>query len=294
VSVSEEKRRIHEVAQLRLRARLFTGSNATGEAAEGAESWTRNLAPGVSFKQVEAAYSTDPTWREDLALPHSSAALTLNVFAPWQENLNKLCIGSISGFSTFEFEIAASVGLEGAPAYFDALGRSNERSVAIEVKCLEYLSQPSEKYRLGFEQSIRHICEAYGSSTKGWLGQANRLNDESNAYTALFAHQLVKQAFALEHQHNSGKHLLFYLFWEPVDWVKYSFFEHHRSELRQLCLAVADERIELQYQSINELLAAWAEVSRPSWLDDHVQYLKRRYELKIGENGRDLGVQDLR
>ncbi len=283
--MSEEKRQLHEVARLRLRDRLLTGFNATGEVAKSAEPWTRNLAPGISFDEVEAAYSADPTWREDLAFPHSSAALTLNLFAPWQESLDKLCIASTSGFSTFEFEIEASLGLEGAPAYFDALGTSSRCSVAIEVKCLEYLSQPSEKYRLGFEESIQRICEAYGPSTEGWLGQANRLMCHPEAYTALFAHQLVKQAFALEHRHNSGKHVLFYLFWEPVDWGKHSFFEQHRSELRQLCLAVADEKIELQYQSVNELFAAWAGILRPSWVADHVQYLKQRYELKIGENG---------
>jgi hypothetical protein len=280
MSVSEEKRQLHEAARLRLRDRLITGS--TVAVAEGAEPWTSNLAPGVSFKLVEAAYSADPAWREDLALPHSSAALTLNVFAPWQVNLDKLCIGSTSGFSTFKFEIDAPLGLEGVPAYFDALGTSSQRSVAIEVKCLEYLSQPSEKYRVGFEQSIQHICEAHGPSTEGWLGQANRLNRDPEAYTALFAHQLVKQAFALEHQHKSGKHLLFYLFWEPVDWEKHAFFERHRSELDQLCRAVADERIELQYQSVNELLATWSGVSRPNWLADHVQYLKQRYVLEIG------------
>jgi hypothetical protein len=285
VSVSEEKRRLHEIARLRLRDRLLTGSNATGEAAEATEHWKNNLVPGVSFKLIEAVYATDPTWREDLALAHSSAALTMNVFAPWQENLDKLYIGSISGFSTFKFEIEAPLELKGTPAYFDALGTSSQRSVAIEVKCLEYLSQPSEKYRLGFEQSIQHICDKHGSSAEGWLGQANRVNFDPEAYTALFVHQLVKQAFALAFRHKSGKHLLFYLFWEPVDWEKHSFFEQHRRELRQLGLAVADERIELQYQSVNELLATWAGVSRPSWLADHVQYLKRRYELKIGENG---------
>lgn len=282
MSVSEEKRQLHEVARLRLRDRLLTGSNVAIAAAGGAEPWTGNLAPGVSFKQVEAAYSADPAWREDLALPHSSAALTMNVFAPWQRNLDKLCIGSTSGFSTFKFEIGAPLGLKGAPAYFDAVGTSGQRSVAIEVKCLEYLSQPSEKYRVGFELSIRHICEAHGSSTEGWLGQANRLNRETEAYTALFAHQLVKQAFALEYQHKSGKPLLFYLFWEPVDWEKHAFFERHRSELNQLCGAVADERIELQYQSVNELLATWAGVLRPNWLADHVQYLRQRYVLEIG------------
>src|SRR5687768_3885522 len=105
MSVSEEKRQLHEAARLRLRDRLITGS--TVAVAEGAEPWTGNLAPGVSFKLVEAAYSADPAWREDLALPHSSAALTLSVFAPWQVILDKLCIGSTSGFSTFKFEIDA-------------------------------------------------------------------------------------------------------------------------------------------------------------------------------------------
>jgi hypothetical protein len=55
-----EKRQLHEVARLRLRDRLLRGFNATGEAAESAEPWMRNLAQGISFEQVEGAYSADP------------------------------------------------------------------------------------------------------------------------------------------------------------------------------------------------------------------------------------------
>jgi hypothetical protein len=280
--INEEKHRLHEMAQLRLRDCLLEGAKANGETAKGAESWKENLAPGVSLKHVEAAYSTDPAWREDLALPHSSAALTVNLFAPWQRDLDKLSIGTTSGFLSFQFEVTAPLGVEGQPAFFDALGRSAQRSVAIEVKCLEYLSQPSEKYWLGFAQSIRHICEAQGPSTEGWLGQANRLNSDPAAYTALFAHQLVKQAFALQYQHASGKHLLFYLFWEPADWKEHAFFERHRRELDELHRAVAHERIEFEYQSVNELLTMWSGFSHPEWVADHVQYLKHRYELEIG------------
>jgi hypothetical protein len=278
-----EKRGLYERARSRLRDRLIRASNVN--VAESADPWTDNLAPGIAPKQVEAAYSADPAWREDLALPHSSAALTVNLFAPWQTDLNELRIGDIFGFTGFRFEIETPLGLQGPPAYFDAFGMSGERSIAIEVKCLEYLSEPSEKYRTGFEQSIRQICEAHGSSDEGWIGQANRIHHEPGAYSALFAHQLVKQAFALDHQHKSGKHLLFYLYWEPADWRKHAFFARHRGELDRLSRAVEGERIEFQYLSVNELIAAWARASRPHWLADHVEYLKRRYELEIA-NGR--------
>ena len=248
----------------------------------GAEPWTGNLAPGVSPKEVEAAYGSDPAWRDDLALPHSSAALTVNLFAPWQADLDGLSIAGVSGFTRFQFEVDAPLGLEGAPAYFDAFGTSGRRFVAIEVKCLEYLSQPSEKYRLGFEQSIRQICETNGSSEAGWLGEANRLNRDLKTYSALFAHQLVKQAFALRHQHGRDRHLLFYLFWEPVDWGGHPFFVRHRRELDRLSRAVAGEGIEFRFQSVNDLLDDWINSSGPSWLPDHVQYLKQRYRLEIG------------
>ena len=224
MSLAEEKRQLHERAELRLREHLTPGGDVMVGATGGAEPWTANLAPGVSPKEVEAAYGSDPAWQDDLALPHSSAALTVNLFAPWQADLERLSIAGVSGFNRFQFEVNAPLGLEGAPAYFDAFGTSARRFVAIEVKCLEYLSQPSEKYRLGFEQSIRQICETNGSSEAGWLGEANRLNRDLKTYSALFAHQLVKQAFALRHQHGRDRHLLFYLFWEPVDWSRHPFF----------------------------------------------------------------------
>lgn len=283
MSAVPEKSKLHERARLRLSECSITAAQTS--AGEPARSWRDNLAPGISTEEVEAAYSADPAWRADLALPHSSAALTVNLFAPWRDDLDKLTLGEVSGFTSFRLEVEASLGLDGTPAYFDAIGMSDRRVVAIEVKCLEYLSDPPEKYRIGFEQSIGRICEAHGLSEEGWLGEANRLKRDPAAYGALFAHQLVKQAFALEHQHKSGRQLLIYLYWEPTDWQKHPFFEQHRSELARLSRTVAGERIAFRYLSVSDLIAAWAHVSQPAWLAGHVEYLKHRYEVEIGNIG---------
>lgn len=274
MTIGEEKRRLHTLARSALEKH--------GAKLSGPENWTGNLFPGISAKDVEAAYSADPEWRQDLAQPHSSAALTVNLFAPWKATLEKLPLGGETGFTHLTFEVAAPLGLDDVPAYFDAFATSPRRSVAIEVKCLEYLSQPSENYRTGFERSIRQICESHGRSNEGWLGEANLLDREPEAYGAVFAHQLVKQAFALAHRHASGRQLLFYLFWEPADWRDHPFFGRHRSDLARLAKAVAGERIGFAYQSVSELIKEWSTLTGPDWLADHRRSLRARYEGEIG------------
>jgi hypothetical protein len=273
---------LRAIAQARLREHALTDRQAKITHTGALEPWTDNLAPGISPGQVEAAYSADPAWADDMALPHSSAALTVNLFAPWLPDLDRLSIAGASGFRQVEFEVAASLGLSGTPAYFDARASAERTSVAVEVKCLEYLAEPAEKYRLSFEQSIREICEAHGSSEEGWLGEANRLNRDPTTYDALFAHQLVKQAFAIAHQVRSGNHLLYYLFWEPADWRAHPFFSRHRNELERLSSAVTAETIGFRFQSVNELLDEWACRPEPAGLASHVAYLKRRYRVEIG------------
>jgi hypothetical protein len=282
VSLAEERSRLRAAAQARLREQALADRQATATQTGAIEPWTANLAPGISPSEVEAAYSADPAWVEDMALAHSSAALTVNLFAPWLAHPARLSIAGASGFGQVQLEVAASLGLSGTPAYYDALATGERTSVAVEVKCLEYLAEPAEKYRLGFEQSIREICEAHGSSEEGWLGEANRLNRDPSAYSALFVHQLVKQAFAVAHQLRTGNHLLYYLFWEPADWRAHPFFNRHRGELDRLSRAVKDETIGFRFQSVNELLDEWADRREPAWLAAHTVYLERRYRVEIG------------
>ena len=90
MSAVSEKSKLYDFARLRLSECSIVAAQTS--AGEPALSWRDNLAPGIFAEEVEAAYSADPAWREDLALPHSSAALTVNLFARWRDDFDKLAL----------------------------------------------------------------------------------------------------------------------------------------------------------------------------------------------------------
>ena len=276
-----DKNQLFSVAEAKLRDRLAAATPRRPHD----ESWTDNLFSLVDTERVKAAYSSDPDWQQDLTPAHSSAAMAANLFLPWSREITRLTLGSLRGLESFQLEVSRPTGTGGTPAFFDALANTREHSIGIEIKCLEYLADPPQKYLDGYRSSIAEICTTYGRSETGWLGVAHRLQAEFAGYRILFAAQLVKQAIALLHGSPATQQILLYLFWEPLDWPKYDCFELHRSELANLQNEVLGDRVQLIHMSVHELLQDWRSQvhSQPEWFQGYVAELERRYELSLGD-----------
>ena len=267
----------------RAKAKLLERSNSGNSDRSNRQNWTNNLLSAIEPEQVEAAYSGDPDWQKDLADPHSSAALTSNLFLAWKGNLGDLVVCDLTEIKKLELEVSLPTGAGEPPAFFDGVAITRENAIGIEVKCLEYLADPPEKYRESYRASIEEICRVYGKSETGWLGVANHIKAGTSGYRVLFAAQLIKQAIGLLYNNPNGNHWLTYLYWEPLDWQQYRFFDDHRSELSHLKGITAGDRVQFRFMSIHALLQHWRKIfeGAPVWIDRHLRELTQRYDVSL-------------
>jgi len=103
----------------------------------------RSLATVIGSMRAGAGGELTPSQEHDrpkMHSAHSSAALVVNAFGPWLNALDDLELAGQRGFKTIAFEQKCPTDLRGTPPHLDVVARGEGRLVAVESKCIEYLT----------------------------------------------------------------------------------------------------------------------------------------------------------
>ncbi|MEQ1934300.1 MAG: hypothetical protein ABL962_10550 [Fimbriimonadaceae bacterium] len=208
---------------------------------------------------------------------HSSSALVVNTFGPFKRKPGALPLPPRADFSILGFEKKCPHGLAGRKSpNLDLLVDSPYGVVAIESKCLEYLSRHKAAFAPAYDAEIRD-----GRRDTSWFREMERLIDEPRRYHWLDAAQLVKHAFGIAHTFPGRQTTLMYLYWEPTNPDKYPIFAEHRAEVARFSASTEGAPPHFVALSYAELWESWDALNEPEWLTTHVGRLRTRYMLQV-------------
>ena len=244
-----------------------------------------NLLEGIPFVDLRQAFDDgkgqelhgDATHPPKMAAIHSSSALVVNTFGPWYRDPSHVVVNGHRGFTTITFEAQVPHGLKGTPPHLDVRLDADDRVLAIESKCLEYL-YPTRK-PAWFAPAYDTIIDQRAQSP--WFRHIATLRENSERYRYLDAAQLIKHYLGLSHSEPTKSLTLLYLFWEPRNWQEFEVFRQHRAEIREFSDVVAGDRVRFEAFSYNDLWAEWEQMQMPGWLAAHLQRLKARYSVDL-------------
>jgi hypothetical protein len=203
---------------------------------------------------------------------HSSCALAVNCFALFRQGIPSFDLGRHRGLGLVGFEQKFPIGLARAtPPHVDVLATGSAGVVAIESKCIEYLSTKPAKFSKRYETDI--VDER---SSGPWFAEMLRLMKGGRGYRLLDAAQLIKHSFGLARQPKEVA--LVYLYWEPIDSDLSPLFAQHREEIAAFAAKVAGGRPSFEAMTYNELWEDWASSGNPD-VSKHVRNLRSRYEV---------------
>jgi hypothetical protein len=206
---------------------------------------------------------------------HSSSALAVNTFSPFKTRPHDLILADCAGFEEISFERKCFHGLAGRRSpNLDVLANGPEGIVAVESKCLEYLSPHRAVFSPAYEAGIID-----GRRETQWFEEMRRLNEDTRRYRWLDAAQLVKHAFGLSYTFQGRPTKLLYLFWEPTNAGEYSVFAEHRAEVDAFKNSVATAALQFCAMSYGELWQSWS-LSKTEMPQAHITQLRKRYEVE--------------
>ena len=216
--------------------------------------------------------------RVRLDTPHSGMALVINSFLPWQKEAYRLPLGNQLGFDAIQFDVRCPTGLRGTPPHLDLLALRDDHAVGVTVRSVEYLRRKKSSISETYDNMLG---ETPGMSP--WWKHLNEWRAGHLAYHHVDLPALVKYATALGRTFPDRSSTLVYLYWEPMDAASYDEFRHHRQELLTLSTAVTGARVDIVSQSFDALWTGWADHQGPDWLPAHVERLRNRYAVSLGQ-----------
>ena len=197
---------------------------------------------------------------------HSSAALVVNAFAPWRERVKEFSLAGVTDFTTLRFEAVYPSGLGGTPPHLDMVA-DGATSVAVESKCLEYLTPK----RAIFSRSYDTIADSRCNSP--WFGLIEALRHDPCHYRYLDVAQLVKHSLGLMNSTINGEVILLHAYWEPVNDYDFQEFQLHRDEIEELQSMVRGAKPILRSLTYRQIWKDWATEYSEPWLRTHVDRL---------------------
>lgn len=205
---------------------------------------------------------------------HSSEALAVNCFAPLRAGGVPFDLAGHNGLQVDTLKLRSATGLARAqPPHLDIAASGPGARVAIESKCLEYLTPKRPAF------SERYRTELTDERADGpWYAEMLRLvAGEGPGYRWLDAAQLIKHAFGLAHEADRPTTLV-YLYWEPMDAGLSPLFAEHRQEIVEFAERIVGGTPRFEALSYFELWDSWAN-SDDARLIAHVCALRARYEV---------------
>jgi len=239
-----------------------------------------NLLPGVEARHFvehfENGDGRELDWK--FCAVHSSAALAVNAFARFKDNLAHLSLADRSDFEKVAFEVKCPIGLRGGrPPHLDLLAHGPAGVVAVESKCTEHLGRTLPSFSPAYSKQIRDERRA-----GVWFHAMGFVGERPDSFALLDVAQLVKHAFGLARCFRGRPTTLLYLYWEPLDADRHPIFRQHRCEIERFGDLVAGGFPAFRTQSYSELWAVWQETAQPKWLRDHAAQLQARYAIPLG------------
>lgn len=153
---------------------------------------------------------------------YSSSACVVNNFTPIKQNFTKIEFLGYTNFTHCSFERKMDTGLKGTPPNLDFCLESNEAIIGVESKYLEVLRTKEAKFTDSYfnNEMINaefHILIEKYKGISGYLDTA----------------QLIKHALGLSRysEKNSKKAILLYIYWQPLNHVKFQEYDLHQNEL---------------------------------------------------------------
>lgn len=208
--------------------------------------------------------------------PHSSSALAVNAFGWFAGKPGLASLAGHEGLDLVGFEQKFPTGLSRAqPPNLDVVLHGSAGLVAVESKCLEYLSPKEAKFSPRYRDEI--VDERRDSP---WFAEMIRLmEEERSSYRHLDVAQLIKHALGLSYRQERAVTLV-YVWWEPANADELPVFAAHREEVRQFAARISGGALAFAAVSYPELWAQWA-ISSDETLRKHSENLQRRYALPI-------------
>jgi hypothetical protein len=215
--------------------------------------------------------------RVRLDTPHSSMALVINSFFPWEKDVGRLPLAGKIGFDAIQFNVRCPTGLRGTPPHLDLMALRDDHVVGCTARAVEYLKRKKASISENYDQSLAETrgMEPWHAHLQAW-----RSGDVVYDHVDLAA--LAKYATALGRTFPDRSSTLVYLYWEPLDAMSYDEFRHHRHELARLAAAVDGARVDVFTQNFDSLWQSWLDHGGPAWLDAHVERLRSRYAVSLG------------
>jgi hypothetical protein len=237
--------------------------------------WRGNLLSLVDSGYVEAdlRQGSGSELSTKFRAPHSSSALAVNAFGPFRHDPQQLRIEQHREFKTLSFERKCPSGLSGTPPNLDVLLESDGRVLAIESKCLEYMSRKEAEFAPAYFTDIQ---DERRETT--WFAEMGRLRQSPVDYRHLDAAQLIKHAMGLAHSFPEQMITLLYVWWEPTNADDFPIFSHHRDEVLSFAERVAGSDIRFEWTTYGQLWTQWF----AEGLDAaHIAALHKRYSIEI-------------
>jgi hypothetical protein len=237
--------------------------------------WKSNLLTGIDSGAIEGdlQQGSGSELATKFRAPHSSSALAVNAFGPFREDPQPLRIRSHHGFKTLRFEQKCPSGLSGTPPNLDVVLEGDGPILAIESKCLEYMSRKDAEFAPAYFTDIQDERRE-----TAWFAEMGRLSKEPADYRHLDAAQLIKHAMGLAHSFPGQSVTLLYVWWEPTNAESFPIFAHHRDEVLSFAQRVAGSDIRFEWTTYRQLWTQWS----AEGLDAaHIAALHKRYSIEI-------------
>jgi len=215
--------------------------------------------------------------RVRLDTPHSSMALVINSFFPWQKDVGRLPLGTRQGFDAIQFNVRCPTGLRGTPPHLDLMALCDDHVIGVTVRGIDYLKRKKSSISTTYDQTL---AETPGMAPWRALLEAWRADHAVYDHVDLAA--LAKYATALGRTFPDRTSTLVYLYWEPLDAASYDEFRQHRQELAALTAAIDGARVGIVTESFDTLWQSWLDHNGPEWLPAHVERLRSRYAVSLG------------
>lgn len=201
----------------------------------------------------------------------SAVGLTSACFGPWQRQVRHLHLAGSTGFERLQLNARCPTGMRGTPPVLSVLAVGPSIAAGVSVSATEYLAR--RRPRPAAEPAPGH------SGLDAWARLWAEEAADDGPYRFLNAHLLIKQAFGLVALFPDQDLALHYLYWQPSNWERFEVFRRHNEEIRSFAEAVDGGRVRFVGRSLTQQLDEWDGPGAAPWLQNHVERLRRRYDV---------------
>lgn len=235
--------------------------------------WRDGLVAGIDPTLSERTFNG--LGRARLVRPENSAAITLNSFLPWLDQLPALHLGDMSGFRELHFDARCPTGIRGTPPHIELVASGPRGVAGVTTRTFGYLN--ARPARLAAAYAAVQVPRGMSP----WLELLQGNGDPAERMRHLDVVALAKQALGLARIFPNRPIRLLYLFLEPSDAERWPVFAAHRAELDRLAERTRDTAVVFNACSFHELWAEWRSSVEPPRLREIAAELSRRYAVTL-------------